>query len=125
MLPRVQWRSSAAQRRLIPTLKRLTAAGYPTDRIARRSDGRRDDRCGLTFVSVPGASRPHRRGARLCRSRPARAYGSIKRTPEIDLYKWVYKLAPVTPSELVADCLELAVNVRELDMWASPATSPR
>ena len=38
----------------------------------------------------------------------------------MDLYKWAYKLDPVTPSELVADCLELAVDVRELDMRASP-----
>jgi hypothetical protein len=38
----------------------------------------------------------------------------------MDLYKWAYKLAPATPSELVADCFELAVAVRELDMRASP-----
>jgi hypothetical protein len=38
----------------------------------------------------------------------------------MDLYKWSYKLAPATPSELVADCFELAVAVRELDMRASP-----
>ncbi len=38
----------------------------------------------------------------------------------MDLYKWAYKLDPATPSELVADCLELAVEVRELDMRASP-----
>ncbi|WP_028921074.1 hypothetical protein [Pseudonocardia acaciae] len=38
----------------------------------------------------------------------------------MDLYKWCYKLAPATPSELVADCFELAVEVRELDMRASP-----
>jgi hypothetical protein len=38
----------------------------------------------------------------------------------MDLYKWAYKLAPATPSELVADCLELAVDTRELDMRASP-----
>ncbi|HEY0638069.1 MAG TPA: 3-methyladenine DNA glycosylase [Pseudonocardiaceae bacterium] len=38
----------------------------------------------------------------------------------MDLYKWAYKLAPVTPSELVADCLELALATRELDMRASP-----
>lgn len=37
-----------------------------------------------------------------------------------DLYKWAYKLAPVTPSELMADCFALAVEVRELDMRASP-----
>lgn len=38
----------------------------------------------------------------------------------MDLYKWATKLAPLTPSSLVADCFELAVAVRELDMAASP-----
>jgi hypothetical protein len=38
----------------------------------------------------------------------------------MDLYKWAYKLAPATPSELVADCFALAVEIRELDMRASP-----
>ncbi|TQN41033.1 hypothetical protein FHU33_0385 [Blastococcus colisei] len=38
----------------------------------------------------------------------------------MDLYKWAYKLSPATPGDLVADCFELAVEVRELDMRASP-----
>jgi hypothetical protein len=38
----------------------------------------------------------------------------------MDLYKWAYKLSPATPSELVADCFELARDVRALDMRASP-----
>jgi hypothetical protein len=38
----------------------------------------------------------------------------------MDLYKWAYKLSPATPAELVADCFALAVDVRELDMRASP-----
>jgi hypothetical protein len=38
----------------------------------------------------------------------------------MDLYKWAYKLGPATPGELLADCLELAHDVRELDMRASP-----
>ncbi|MDP5181186.1 3-methyladenine DNA glycosylase [Blastococcus sp. BMG 814] len=38
----------------------------------------------------------------------------------MDLYKWAYKLSPATPGELVADCFELAVAIRELDMRASP-----
>jgi hypothetical protein len=38
----------------------------------------------------------------------------------MDLYKWAYKLAPLTPSELVADCFALADDVRALDMRASP-----
>lgn len=38
----------------------------------------------------------------------------------MDLYKWAFKLAPYSPSELVADCFELATAVREIDMRASP-----
>jgi hypothetical protein len=38
----------------------------------------------------------------------------------MDLYKWAYKLSPATPGELLADCFELAAEVRELDMRASP-----
>ncbi len=38
----------------------------------------------------------------------------------MDLYKWAYKLTPMVPSELVADAFELARDIRELDMRASP-----
>jgi hypothetical protein len=38
----------------------------------------------------------------------------------MDLYKWAYKLDPYSPSELVADCFELALDIRSLDMRASP-----
>jgi hypothetical protein len=38
----------------------------------------------------------------------------------MDLYKWGFKLAPFSPSELVADCFELARDIREVDMRASP-----
>ncbi|MEV0587042.1 3-methyladenine DNA glycosylase [Nonomuraea sp. NPDC050310] len=38
----------------------------------------------------------------------------------MDLYKWAYKLSPLVPSELVADCFELAREIREVDMRASP-----
>lgn len=37
----------------------------------------------------------------------------------MDLYKWAFKLAPFTPAELVADCFELALAIREVDMQAS------
>ncbi len=57
--------------------------------------------------------------------RPSRAEQLAQEQPgclhaTMDLYKWAYKLLPATPSELVADCFELAVAVRELDMRASP-----
>ena len=38
----------------------------------------------------------------------------------MDLYKWAYKLVPLVPAELVADCFALARDVRTLDMRASP-----
>lgn len=38
----------------------------------------------------------------------------------LDIYKWAYQLAPLTPSELVADCFELARDVRDVDMRAAP-----
>jgi hypothetical protein len=38
----------------------------------------------------------------------------------MDLYKWAFKFAPFTPSELIADCFALARDIRELDMRASP-----
>jgi len=38
----------------------------------------------------------------------------------MDLYKWAFKLAPYTPSELIADAFELACEIRETDMRASP-----
>jgi hypothetical protein len=56
---------------------------------------------------------------------PARANQVANEQPgclhaTMDCYKWGYKLLPATPSELLADCFELAVEVRELDMRASP-----
>ena len=38
----------------------------------------------------------------------------------MDLYKWAFKLAPFTPAELLADAFELARDIREVDMRASP-----
>jgi len=38
----------------------------------------------------------------------------------MDLYKWAYKLSPAIPSDLTADCFDLARRVRVLDMRAAP-----
>jgi hypothetical protein len=38
----------------------------------------------------------------------------------MDLYKWAMKLSPAVPSELTMDCFDLAREIRELDMRASP-----
>ncbi|WP_208542907.1 3-methyladenine DNA glycosylase [Nocardioides euryhalodurans] len=38
----------------------------------------------------------------------------------MDLYKHAFRLSPMVPSELVAECFELAWDIRELDMRAAP-----
>jgi hypothetical protein len=38
----------------------------------------------------------------------------------MDLYKHAYRLSPMVSSDLVADCFELARDIRVLDMRASP-----
>jgi len=38
----------------------------------------------------------------------------------MDLYKWAGKLGPLIPGELLLDCFELARDIREVDMRASP-----
>ncbi|WP_062211706.1 hypothetical protein [Demequina oxidasica] len=38
----------------------------------------------------------------------------------MDLFKWCLKLAPAMPSELQQDCFDLALEVRRVDMRASP-----
>ncbi len=38
----------------------------------------------------------------------------------MDLYKWAYKFYPWIDSDLIGDCFELAVDIRTVDMKASP-----
>lgn len=38
----------------------------------------------------------------------------------MDVYKWAFRLGPAVPGELLLDCFELAREIRELDMRASP-----
>ncbi|MDE0572732.1 3-methyladenine DNA glycosylase [Demequina sp. B12] len=38
----------------------------------------------------------------------------------MDLYKWAMKLGPAAPGDLLLDCFELALDVRRVDMQASP-----
>lgn len=38
----------------------------------------------------------------------------------MDLFKWCYKLNPWVSSELMTECLMLAIDAREIDMRASP-----
>lgn len=38
----------------------------------------------------------------------------------MDLYKWAMKIGPIASSDLVIDCFDLALDIRTLDMEASP-----
>ena len=38
----------------------------------------------------------------------------------MDVYKWAIKLGPLIPGDLLLDCFDLARDIRELDMQASP-----
>ncbi|WP_232819164.1 3-methyladenine DNA glycosylase [Homoserinimonas sp. OAct 916] len=38
----------------------------------------------------------------------------------MDVYKWAIKLGPIVPGDLLLDTFELAADIRELDMRASP-----
>ncbi|HEY3003648.1 MAG TPA: 3-methyladenine DNA glycosylase, partial [Kribbellaceae bacterium] len=52
-------------------------------------------------------------------SQPALEQGGCLHA-NMDLYKWASKLTPFTPGSLLLDCFELARDIRELDMRASP-----
>lgn len=78
-------------------------------------------RCGHydEFRFFTGAARPRNE------LQPTRATQAEHEQPgclhaNMDLYRAAYKLDPFVPAELVADCFELAAEIRELDMRASP-----
>jgi hypothetical protein len=68
----------------------------------------------FTDAARPLNSRTLTRADQLTSEQPGCLHATM------DLYKWAYKLSPLTPSDLVADCFELARDVRTVDMQASP-----
>jgi len=61
----------------------------------------------------------------LNRLQPTRESGPQLEQPgclhaNMDLYKWAFKLVPFTPSEWIAEAFALALEIREIDMRASP-----
>jgi hypothetical protein len=93
---------------------------YPPEELARIVEAQ-PVRCSHfdAFRFFTPAARP------LNRLQPERATGADFEQrgclhANMDLYKWAFKLAPFTPSELVADCFALARDIREVDMRASP-----
>ncbi|WP_306999531.1 3-methyladenine DNA glycosylase [Amycolatopsis thermophila] len=80
-----------------------------------------DLRCGHfdAFRFFTGPARP-RNAWQPTRERQAELEQPGCLHANMDLYRAAFKLDPFVPSELVADCFELAVEIRELDMRASP-----
>ena len=68
----------------------------------------------FTPAAVPRNTLRPTRGETVALEQPGCLHATM------DLYKWAYKLLPAVPSELVVDAFELARDVRELDMRASP-----
>lgn len=68
----------------------------------------------FTDEAVPRNSAPLDRETQAAFEQPGCLHANM------DLYKWCVKLTPAVPSELTLDCFELAVDVRRLDMAASP-----
>ncbi len=107
------YRSDAPRHGQVPL--RLGAAG--TDAVVESLPVHCTHHDAFRFFTEP--ARP------LNALQPERAHQVANEQPgclhaTMDLYKWAYKLSPATPAELLADCFELAVDVRELDMRASP-----
>lgn len=68
----------------------------------------------FTPAAVPRNVEPLSRADQVQREQPGCVHATM------DLYKWGYKLGAIIESDLLADCFDLAVDARELDMRASP-----
>jgi len=68
----------------------------------------------FTDAAVPRNSLQPSRDTQLLLEQPGCLHANM------DLFKWAYKLTPLVPAELTADCFELARAIREVDMRASP-----
>lgn len=109
------YRSGAGEVRHASWPLRLGAAG--TDRVVETSRIRCSHFDAYRFFAP--AARP------LNGLRPASGDRAAYEQPGclhagMDLYKHAFRLTPMVASELVADCFELARDLRELDMRASP-----
>ncbi len=68
----------------------------------------------FTQEAVPRNATVLERSGQVTREQPGCLHATM------DLYKWCAKLAPAVPSTLQQDCFELALEVRQVDMQASP-----
>ncbi|HEX3814136.1 MAG TPA: 3-methyladenine DNA glycosylase [Mycobacteriales bacterium] len=94
---------------------RLGAAG--TDRVVESNRIRCTHHDAFRFFTadaVPRNALQPSRDSQLGLEQPGCLHANM------DLFKWSYKLTPLIPSELVADCFAFAQEIRAVDMRASP-----
>ena len=70
------------------------------------------------FFTAAGPAAEHPLARRPTTGRPSSSPRCLH--AGMDLYKHAFRLSPLVASELVADCFELARDIRVLDMRASP-----
>ncbi|MGX9792041.1 3-methyladenine DNA glycosylase [Mycobacterium sp. MMS18-G62] len=107
------YRAPAVRHARVPL--RLGAAG--TDTVVESMPLRCSHFDAYRFFTEPAARRnagQPTRADQIAFEQPACLHANM------DLYKFAYKLGPLVESELVLDCLQLAMDARELDMRASP-----
>jgi hypothetical protein len=109
------YRQTPDQRRHVDWPLRLGQAG--TDEVVESHQIRCSHFDAFRFFTEP--ARPLNtlspsRDSQVEMEQPGCLHGTM------DLYKWAYKLSPAIPSDLTADCFDLAREVRELDMRAAP-----
>jgi hypothetical protein len=95
----------------------LRLGGAGTDAVVESMPLRCSHFDAFRFFTAPAAER---NVERLTRSGQAGAEQPGCIHAAMDLYKWAYKLGPLVDSGLLADCLALAFEAREIDMRASP-----
>jgi hypothetical protein len=94
---------------------RLGSAG--TDDVVESHRIRCSHHDAFRFFTDPAAPRntlQPTRASQLALEQPGCLHANM------DLYKWAYKLTPLVPAELTADCFALAREIRAVDMRASP-----
>ena len=109
------YRQSPEKRRHTEWPLRLGQAG--TDEVVESHEIRCSHFDAFRFFTAP--ARPlntidPQRSSQVSMEQPGCLHANM------DLYKWAYKLSPAIPSDLTADCFDLARQVRDLDMRAAP-----
>lgn len=95
----------------------LRLGGRGTDDVVEAHDLRCTHFDAFRFFTPPAVPRnelPLTRETQIAREQPGCLHAGM------DLYKWAIKLGPLVSGDLLLDAFELARDIRQLDMEASP-----